>query len=63
MDRGRPPRPGGSDSGTVDRYDEPGLRPAPFDQAGVVSRLFNFRAVHHPARAVCPLGGDSGRGV
>src|SRR5437763_794193 len=34
MNRGRPPRPGASDSGTVDRYDEPGLRPAPFDQLG-----------------------------
>ena len=61
-DRGRQPRPGSGfrkDGSRRASQDRPPL----LDQGGVVSPLFNFRAVHHPARAVCPAGAGSGRWV
>ena len=61
-DRGRQPRPGSGfrkDGSRRASQDRPPL----LDQGGVVSPLFNFRAVHHPARTVCPAGAGSGRWV
>ena len=40
---------GASDSGTEGIYSEVGRPPGALDLVEVVNRLFNFRAVHHPA--------------